>query len=218
MHKRKDEKKDFEKRKQKIGKKKLAPESSTNTSFTTRSIHMSDQGLAQAEGAVVNERGQTLQDLLGKIGHPSGSVRKEAVLGLRSLFDMHPDLLAHPVTLLSLFDRIAECMSDKERSVRHALLALLEAVLSRVPESRMTPFFQLLMVHTSSAMTSMDSGVRLDSLDFLDIWIARCPSLSIRYGAGVLANFLRLISTEYKTAQAGLSGKAGQMTKALLVR
>ena len=50
----------------------------------------------------------------------------------------------------------------------------------------LAPFFPLLMVHTCSAMTKMESDVRADSLQLIDLWFEYMPELSIKHGAKMM--------------------------------
>ncbi len=82
------------------------------------------------------------------MGHYSPVVRREALVGLGNLFDMHVHLLGQAATLMKLLDRLAPRFSDQMAAVRAAARTLLSAVISRLTERQFTPFFPLCLAHT----------------------------------------------------------------------
>lgn len=89
--------------------------------------------LSRNEGKATTDRGLTLQDLLTKCGHYAPTVRKEAVVGLRNFFQLHPAELQQPATLLSLLEAVCLRVSDDAHAVRHAVLLFLESFVEVVP-------------------------------------------------------------------------------------
>ena len=63
--------KDFEKKKQKLGKKKLAPTNSTSTQFKARSVVLPDQTIGAERGEPVSHRQLTMGELVGQLKHYS---------------------------------------------------------------------------------------------------------------------------------------------------
>ena len=143
------------------------------------------------------------KDALAKVSHYSPSVRREALHSLQSLLEKFPARQAAPAALLATIEKVAPRAADEDRGVRTALFGLLSALAEIVTPARLAPYFPLLLVHTCSAMTKLDSGVRLDSLHLVDLWLEHFPQLVVRYGARLLHNFLHLVSSEV-----GGSGKA----------
>jgi hypothetical protein len=123
-------------------------------------------------------------------------VRREALHSLQSLLEKFPARHAAPAALLATIEKVAPRAADEDRGVRQALLSLLTALAEIVTPARLAPYFPLLLVHTCSAMTKLDSGVRLDSLHLVDLWLEHFPQLVVRYGARLLHNFLHLVSSE----------------------
>lgn len=146
-----------------------------------------------------------IQDALSKAGHYSAPVRREALHSLRSLLEAFPERLSAPAALLATVEKIAPRASDEDRAVRQALLGLLRALAEHVRPERLAPYFPLLLVHTCSAMTKLDGGVRLDSLQLVDLWLEQFPTLVVRHGAKLLHNFLHLVSSECRDRPAGVS-------------
>ena len=127
---------DFKKRKQKLGKKKLAPTSTTATQFKTRSVVLLEQAQF-ADGRdtqpTTSRGSHTLPELLAQLRHYSPDVRRDALLGLNDLLHDHPSLLhTHAAEVLS---GAAPLVSDTAARVRRALLTLLGAVLPRLEQS-----------------------------------------------------------------------------------
>ena len=96
---------DFKKRKQKLGKKKLAPTSTTATQFKTRSVVLLEQAQF-ADGRdtqpTTSRGSHTLPELLAQLRHYSPDVRRDALLGLNDLLHDHPSLLhTHAAEVLS---------------------------------------------------------------------------------------------------------------------
>ena len=170
-------------------------ENLTKVDFKTKQINISVPELP-ASDALVNHRNLTLKDLLTRLNHYNDGIRKDALAGLKELFEMHPDLLDEPSTLMHVFQVIGLVISDNTRVVRHALLALLQMIIPRVPATRLVPFAPILLAHTSRALTSMDPSVRHDALAFVDIWISHFPDQLVKYSENLMVNLLHLISAE----------------------
>ena len=85
---------DFVKKRQKLGKRKLAPASTTSTQFRARSVVLPEQSIAQEKrDTPVTHRQLTLHELLGQLNHYSASVRHDAAKGMHELLSRHPQLL-----------------------------------------------------------------------------------------------------------------------------
>lgn len=141
-------------------------------------------------------------------------MRREALHSLQSLLEKFPARHAAPAALLATIEKVAPRAADEDRGVRQALLSLLTALAEIVTPARLAPYFPLLLVHTCSAMTKLDSGVRLDSLHLVDLWLEHFPQLVVRYGARLLHNFLHLVSSEVGGGGGGGGGGgAGRSAK-----
>ena len=108
--------KDFEKKKQKLGKKKLAPTNSTSTQFKARSVVLPDQTIGAERGEPVSHRQLTLGELVGQLKHYSADVRHDAVRGLLELVTRHPEVLAPRAA--ELLDAALPALTDGDRAVR----------------------------------------------------------------------------------------------------
>ena len=70
--------KDFKKTKQKVGKQAVRPDNFTQTAFRSKALNLPSQAtlLGDKQGVAVNQRNQTLAELLVQLKHYSGSSRK----------------------------------------------------------------------------------------------------------------------------------------------
>ena len=154
---------DFKKRKQKLGKKKLAPTSTTATQFKTRSVVLLEQAQF-ADGRdtqpTTSRGSHTLPELLAQLRHYSPDVRRDALLGLNDLLHDHPSLLhTHAAEVLS---GAAPLVSDTAARVRRALLTLLGAVLPRLEQSAaLAPHEPLLRLNLQAALSREEPAVRV---------------------------------------------------------
>ncbi|EOD11351.1 hypothetical protein EMIHUDRAFT_214684 [Emiliania huxleyi CCMP1516] len=169
---------DFKKRKQKLGKKKLAPTSTTATQFKTRSVVLLEQAQF-ADGRdtqpTTSRGSHTLPELLAQLRHYSPDVRRDALLGLNDLLHDHPSLLhTHAAEVLS---GAAPLVSDTAARVRRALLTLLGAVLPRLEQSAaLAPHEPLLRLNLQAALSREEPAVRADAVDAVALLLAGRPA------------------------------------------
>jgi pre-rRNA-processing protein IPI1 len=192
---------DFEKVKSKVGKKLKPAANVTNTSFKSRAIHMTLQTQA-ADGEAQTHRGQTLKDLLSKLSHPNNTIRKEALAGIKSFYELNTEQLASASILFHMFEKIVPLVHDSSQSVRKALLSLLAFIFPQLSGCKMTPFFSLFVAHISSAMTQLNGDIRGDSLDFIDLFLSNYPALTVHHGSVLFDHFLQLVSDQDGDASA----------------
>jgi pre-rRNA-processing protein IPI1 len=106
--------------KRKVGRKAPHKTNDTQTSFKFRRVNVGAQSILEEKGTAVTVRKLNLSDLLTKLRHYSGSVRKQAYLGLRELHDSHPkEILAH---LQEVLTALFEGLSDTEKTPRSAMV------------------------------------------------------------------------------------------------
>lgn len=183
---------DFQRKKAKVGKK-LAPANVTKTTFQARAIHVPTQLEPTAAGEAT-VHGLSLSDLLKRCGHYSPVSRKEAMVGLKQLFDINPQLVSQPATLMRLTDKLAPRFTDTAHSVRRAAMSVLESITPHLPSRQLAPFFGLYLAHTCSAMTKLESDIRADSLEALDIWIDHYPNLTAQHTDVLLPNLIMMFT------------------------
>lgn len=192
---------DFKKKIKKVGKS-TRPENATTTSFRTKTISLpSSLRRIDRKNEILTQHGQSLQDLVAKISHYNDNMRADAARGITALVEAHPAMLAQAAVLLTIIERSAPLMSDTSFRVRKEGCILLSRVANVCDESDLTPYFPLLMAHTSSAMTSLDVSVREDSLKFVDVWLTYTPHLVSSMGHRLLDNFVQLISFQTRNLE-----------------
>jgi len=164
---------DLKRPKQKVGRK-LKPANVTDTNFKTAQVRLADQRkLVDKKDVLVTRKNLDLQDLLSRIKHYDPARRKDSLWGIRELYMTHG---RSDVTLQRslgvLFKAILDRMMDTEKQVRQALYTLLEVLLPFVKESTSnvaTTFVRRLVAYSGSAMTSMESGIRLDAVRYVNL-------------------------------------------------
>lgn len=183
---------DFQKVKNKVGKKLKPATNATRTDFKSRSIHVTLQS-QPAAGEAVSQRGQTLKDLLTKLSHPNNAIRKETLVGLKNYFEVNPDQLTQATSLVHVFEKVSTSIHDSSSGVRKALLAFLKFLFSNSSSLKIDPFITLFVVHIASAMTQLDGDIRADSVDFIDLFVSTCPQSFTKHGQAIFSNMFQLI-------------------------
>ncbi|KAK7881072.1 hypothetical protein WMY93_032322 [Mugilogobius chulae] len=198
---------DFQKVKLKIGKKKPKADNATNTSFRSKAISLPEQLKRDTSGPTTH-RNQGINDLLSQLHHHNANVKHGALLGLRELLSINPQLLdSHLSRLLS---EVAAVFTDKDGDVRITATRVLRFVAQSVPSERVAPFFPLLSAHLSCAMTHIEVSIQEDAMKVLDVLLEHYPTLLSSRPAVLLTNFLELISHRQNTggAKKALDSKA----------
>lgn len=187
---------DFKKKRNKVGKS-TRKENETITSFKTRAIRVASS-LREVDRSkeIVTQHGQTVSDLLAKVGHYNDSMRVDAIHGLATLIQEHPYLLKQAAVLLRIIERVCQRISDESSRVRKETAALLRTIASTCGQKQLTPYFPLLVAHTSTALTSIDHYIRRDALNVVDVWIEHAPQLLGQMGHNLIGNFLHLVSSQ----------------------
>uniref|UniRef100_UPI00358F99A6 testis-expressed protein 10 isoform X2 n=1 Tax=Myxine glutinosa TaxID=7769 RepID=UPI00358F99A6 len=165
---------DFKKVKLKVGKKKPRAQNETNASFKTRTIAIPEQ-LKSHGTQPTTHRKVGFSTLLTQLRHYNSTVRLGALTGIQELLDQHPEMLKQ--NLGSLLAETSSLLIDTEPLVRHKAVFLLRELATRPAPTCFIPFFPTVMAHLSTAMTHLNDGVRLDSLDALDILLETFPHL-----------------------------------------
>ena len=92
---------DFKKRKQKVGKKKLAPVNATVTQFKAKSVVLAAQSVSVVDKAEpTTSRNLTLAELQTQLKHYSDDTRHDAARGIVELLSSHPQLILQNATTL----------------------------------------------------------------------------------------------------------------------
>ncbi|KAG0590671.1 hypothetical protein KC19_1G118100 [Ceratodon purpureus] len=194
---------DFKRVKSKVGRKLPPPTNATKTDFKSKAIVIPGQSVAaDKDGVAVNQRNQTLKELLTQSMHYSEKVRKEALIGLKDLFTRFPTEL--PMHAMAIVEKLSPRITDYDKAVRQTLLLLLRTtILPGLPQGMMAPLVPGLMAHVSSAMTHLVMDVRASACSFLDLLVQHYPDLVVSSFSGqIVQHYVDLLG------KGGVSGQA----------
>lgn len=190
--KRDEKKRDFQKRKLKVGKTAAKPDNYTDTSFTAKSISLPNQTIAKkpAHSAPGNPDVDLTHHLL-LTKHHLASTRKETLIYIETHLPSNTSLYKQILSLtLSL-------VTDSSQSVREAFVSLLSACADKQPgflELHMRSI--VLFVH--SAMTHIQVAVRSTSSMVLGVLVEKSPSALVRgHFVKILRSFFSLMSWNF---------------------
>lgn len=117
----------------------------------------------------------SVQTLITQLKHYKTSVRLDALMGLREIFQEHPALLLPNLT--KIVDHVLVVLVDQEAGVRHGLHVLLKLIFSSIAQEQLQPFFPVLVAHLTCGFTHIDDRVQLDSLKIFDLVLTCFPRL-----------------------------------------
>jgi hypothetical protein len=169
---------DFEKQKQKVGKKKLAPVNATSTEFRARSVALPEQSQFADGGErdePVSHRRLTVNEHLSQLGHPKADVRFEALKGLAELLTQHVEVL--PPVAPSVLERSLLLFEDEYARVRKAALGVLRIAMPALEHiGALAPHEQAIRLRLLSALSHPTRAVRRDALPLLQLLLSLRPS------------------------------------------
>ena len=143
-----------------------------------------------------------VQTLMNQLKHYRTSVRLDALMGLREIFQEHPALLLPNLT--KIVDHVLVVLVDQEAGVRHGLFVLLKLVFSSITQEQLQPFFPVLVAHLTCGFTHIDDRVQLDSLKIFDLVLTCFPRLLAPYAQEFLPLLVGMIArqeTLYSTSK-----------------
>ncbi|KAL5737093.1 hypothetical protein ACOSQ2_031881 [Xanthoceras sorbifolium] len=144
---------DFKKIKRKLGRKLPPAKNATNTEIKSKAIVLPEQSVASEKaGLALSKKGLTLKELLQQTSHHNAKVRKDALLGIKDLFQRYPEeLRLHRYVVI---EKLRERISDNDGVVRETLFQLLKTlVFAACKEDNQGPFVSLMMAYIFNAMT-----------------------------------------------------------------
>ncbi|XP_077979040.1 testis-expressed protein 10 homolog isoform X1 [Glandiceps talaboti] len=191
--KKKEKRKDFQKVKLKVGKKKALPDNVTDVNFKSRAIHLKEQ-LKSDTSQPTNQRKQNIQELFTHLNHYNASMRQESVAGLKDLFVRHPNQIS--IHLSSIIEQVSSLFTDTDSHVRSAAIGLLQFIAPHISTDQVMPFFPILNSHLCCAMTHIFEDIQLDSLKVLDLTLQHFPALVTKHSKQLLPNFVDQISRQ----------------------
>ncbi|KAF8973998.1 hypothetical protein BDZ97DRAFT_1647832 [Flammula alnicola] len=197
---------DFSKAKLKLGKGKAVANNAIDTSFKARSIVLPSQSIAvdKDTSQPITRRQLTFADLISHLKHYNAGQRKDAILGLRELFDANWELLDSCLT--PLVNALVRVIGDEDAGVRKQLLSLFNWLLPKIPSEDLIPHSPLLLLFTTSAQTHIFPEIRIDAIRFLDILLECIPESVVAgwcettdsHGSRALGGYLGILNAGTK--------------------
>jgi hypothetical protein len=167
-----NQQKDFVKKRNKVGKKKLPARSATRAIARTRVIALPPQTLRTERAAVATHRNVSMSELLVQCAHFSPKVRRDALAGVRELLLAASAAATASASLHAVLDRTLTMVADDVVEVRRALSQTLDALWRAVDARQLAPFASLVVAHFCAALTHMSERVRVESLALVDRFVA----------------------------------------------
>lgn len=193
--KKKERRKDFQKVKFKVGKKLPKNLNETRATFKAKTLVLKQQFIIDKEGPV-SHRNLSWKELLAHLSHHNQAIKLDAIHSLKEMITSNNDLIR--MDLNNFLENIFPLFSDRDYKVREACMQLFKTfiLLPNIIQKKNTlePFYSLLSVHLSCAMTHISENVQYDSLKLLDILIENMPDLIKINAYTIFENFINQIS------------------------
>lgn len=170
--------KDFQKDKNRVGKKKKGPANETKTDFKVKRVQMPAQSAVMHEkGEEVTRRNLTLQEVLAHSRHHSPKVRREAFQGLMEICSAHRGVLQGH--LARILDSTTEASVDSNADVREAFRDFQSWAIGVLPEGSLAAFAPTLALHVRSALSHVNAEVREHGLLLLDLYASKLGAAQV---------------------------------------
>ncbi|KAK7339876.1 hypothetical protein VNO77_20562 [Canavalia gladiata] len=180
---------DFKKIRRKIGRKLPPPKNTTDTEIKSKAIVLPEQSVAaEKTGLAVNKKGLTLKELLQQTSHHNAKVRRDALMGIKDLFNRYPaELKLHKYAAI---EKLRERIGDDDKVVRKSLYDLFKVViLPGCKEDNQELIISLLMPYIFNAMTHLAVDIRIMAFDFLDLILEFYPPSFSSYAEKIFQNY-----------------------------
>ncbi|KAG1755203.1 uncharacterized protein EDB91DRAFT_1242401 [Suillus paluster] len=204
--KKKEKAADFSRAKLKLGKGKQLPSNVVDTSFKARSIALPTQSIAIEKDTAIptTRKKQSFDNLVSLMKHYNANTRKDAILSVRELFELHPDVVES--SMATLLGACVRLIGDEDAGVRKVLLSFLSWLLPLVSKEDLIPHVPLLILFTTSAQTHIFPEIRIDAVRFLDLFLELVPESVVDgwiqgnpgHGRRVLEGYLGILSAGTK--------------------
>lgn len=133
--------------------------------------------------------------MLAHLGHSNQAIKLDAIHSLKEMITHNQSILRFDLN--NFLENIFPLFSDRDYRVREACMQLFKTFILLPEISRansLEPFYSLLNVHLSCAMTHISENVQNDSLKLLDILIDTIPDLVRINAYTIFDNFVDQIS------------------------
>lgn len=169
--------KDFQKVKNKVGKKKKLPTNATRTEFKARQLVLPRQDNFDDKGDEITSRNLTLSDVLSHVRHHNTQMRREAFQGIKELCASNAGFLERH--LPEILDATALSPVDDHNEVRKAFRNLQKWLVHQLTPDALIPFANVIELHVRSALSHVKGEVREDGLNLLELYLAEPSSAAV---------------------------------------
>ncbi|KAF4673254.1 hypothetical protein FOL47_010791 [Perkinsus chesapeaki] len=166
-------KKDFEKKKLKVGKGKVVPRNQTNVDqFRAKRVVLARQSILEDKSGASAK----LQAILSQVRHYNVFKRRDALIALKNFCfaEDYKDGESYEHRLTSAVEAAAKvlntvtpCICDADIDVRRLCSEFLSVLFSALPYQDIQPFGRLLCAQLRAGITHVDSEIRADTSSFL---------------------------------------------------
>ena len=164
---------DFKKKKQKLGKKKLAPTNATDTTVKVQTIALPQQSQTVAKSGPTTHRNLTMTELMVQLKHYSPDVRADALGGLHELLTREASLSQHAAELLG---GVLPMFVDSSAATRRSALGVLRILLPPLVQAGvLAPHDASLRLHLQAALAHHRPSIRADGLPLLQCLLQARP-------------------------------------------
>ncbi|CAF0981217.1 unnamed protein product [Brachionus calyciflorus] len=186
---------DFQKVKFKVGKKLPKNLNETRATFKAKTLILKQQ--FQEKKGPVSHRNLSWKELLAHLGHLNQSVKLDALNSLKEMILQNDDLIR--LEFANLLENLCPLFSDREYKVRENSIGLFKTLIllpifKENSNQLLKPFFNLITVYLSCAMTHISDNIQYSSLKLLDILIEHIPELVKKSAYSIFDNFIEQIS------------------------
>ena len=192
--KKKQKRKDFQKVKFKVGKKLPKNLNETRATFKAKTLILKQQFQLDKEGPV-SHRNLSWKELLAHLGHYNASIKLDAINSLKEMIVANNDLIQ--LEFNNLLENMCPLFTDRDYKIREASMQLFKTLILLPYFSNkaiLIPFYNLINVHLSCAMTHSVENIQYTSLKLLDILVENLPDLVRMNAYSVFDNFIAQIS------------------------
>ena len=177
----------------------------TDASFKTQKIVLLNQAQSASSkedqlAGLVTKKKLSLTDLLSKVNNLSLSTRLDGLDGLKELLTIHEKVLDDNLTLI--LSRLAPLLSERERKLRRAGVAILEFMLTKVNPCTLESLYPLLCAHLCCGLSHIDSDIQFESVRILDTIIESQPQFVVQHMNQILPNCMNQISSSAQSSSA----------------
>jgi pre-rRNA-processing protein IPI1 len=160
-----------------------------------KSLIIKQQFQLEKEGPV-SHRNLSWKELLAHLGHYNQCMKLDAVNSLKEMILQNEEFIK--LEFSNLLENLCPLFYDRDYKVREAAQTLFKTLIQlpyfSLNQNILKPFFYLINVHLSCAMTNITENVQYSSLKLLDILIESMPEFIHTHAYNIFENFIDQIS------------------------